>query len=50
MIGTGMNGVKTIGRGRLEGSEEYRLAHNLLRICRDPEAFLGRAFLLDSGD
>ncbi len=32
MNGTGMNGMGMTGRGRLDWSEEYRLAHNLLKI------------------
>lgn len=32
---TGMNNAKMIRFGRLDRSEEYRLAHNLLKIGRD---------------
>lgn len=32
MIGTDMNGMEMTGRGRSGWSEEYRLAHNLLKI------------------
>jgi hypothetical protein len=54
----GMNGMKMVGRGRLEWSEEYRLAHNLLKIDDeinheidlDPGTCLGQASLLNSGD
>jgi hypothetical protein len=35
MIGTGINGMKMIGRGRLDWSDEYRLAHNLLKVGGD---------------
>lgn len=53
MIGTGMNGMETSGRGRSGWSEEYRLAHNLLKII-EMTAILrplsGRASLLNSGD
>jgi hypothetical protein len=62
MIGTGTSGMKVIGCGRWDRSEEYRLAHNLLKIDgeigremdheidRDPETLLGQVSLLNSGD
>ncbi len=54
MIVICMNAVKMIGARRLDRSEEYRLAHNLLKIDRGtvaiPRLYLGRVSLLNSGD
>lgn len=58
MIVICINAMKMIGCGRLDRSEEYRLAHNLLKmdheidrgISRDPETLLGQVSLSKSGD